>query len=70
MEPSSDFAFSSCLWFASAIALGLLHSGDAGFLTQSFQAYIDIYTLSCVKQLAGGKLLYNPGNPAWHSEMT
>lgn len=24
---------------------------------------IDIYTVSCVKQIAGGKLLYNTGTP-------
>ena len=31
---------------------------------------INIYTLPCVKQIAGEKLLYNTGSPAWHSVMT
>ena len=31
---------------------------------------INMYTLSCVKQIAGGKLLYNAGGPAWCSVMT
>jgi len=30
----------------------------------------DIYTLSCVKHIASGKLLYNTGSPAWCSVMT
>ena len=30
----------------------------------------DIYTLSCVKQIASEKLLYNTGSPAWCSLMT
>ena len=28
------------------------------------------YTLSRVKQIAGEKLLYNTGKPAWHTVMT
>ena len=31
---------------------------------------IDIYTLSCVKQIGIERLLYNTGSPAWHSVMT
>jgi len=31
---------------------------------------IDIYTASCVKQIAGGKLLYDTGTPAWCPVMT
>ena len=31
---------------------------------------INILTLSCVKWIAGEKLLYNTGRPAWHSVMT
>ena len=34
------------------------------------ESRINIYTLSCVKQIAGEKLLYNTGSPAWHSVMT
>ena len=30
----------------------------------------DIYTLPCVKQTAGEKLLYETGSPAWPSLMT
>lgn len=29
-----------------------------------------IYALPYVKLIAGGKLLYNTGSPAWHSVMT
>ena len=31
---------------------------------------IDVCTPSCVKWIAGEKLLYNTGSPAWHSAMT
>ena len=31
------------------------------------ESSINIYTLLCVKQMAGGKLLYDTGSPAWHS---
>ena len=31
---------------------------------------INMLTLSCVKWIAGEKLLYNTGSPAWHSVMT
>ena len=31
---------------------------------------IDIYKLSCIKEIAGGKLLNNTGTPAWCSVMT
>ena len=29
-----------------------------------------IYTLSCVKQIASEKMLYNTGSPAWSSMIT
>ena len=29
---------------------------------------INMLTLSCVKWIAGEKLLYNTGSPAWHSD--
>ena len=34
------------------------------------ESSISIYTLSCVKWVAGKKLLYNTGSPAWCSVMT
>ena len=34
------------------------------------ESSIGIYTLSCIKEIAGEKLLYNTGIPAWHSVMT
>ena len=34
------------------------------------ESSINIYTLLCVKQMAGEMLLYNTGSPAWHSVMT
>ena len=30
----------------------------------------NMYTLLCVTQIAGERLLYNTGGPAWHSVMT
>ena len=34
------------------------------------ESIIDIYTLSHIKVIAGEKLLYNTGTPAWRSVMT
>ena len=34
------------------------------------ESSINIYTLSCVQQMAGEKLLYSTGSPAWHSVVT
>ena len=34
------------------------------------ESSINIYTLSCVKYIAGEKLLYNTESPAWHSVMS
>ena len=41
--------------------------GEGG---KNWESSIDIYTLSCVKQIDGGKLLNNTGSPAWDSVMT
>ena len=41
--------------------------GESG---KNGESSIDIYSLSCVKQRAGEKLLCNTGSPAWHSVMT
>ena len=41
--------------------------GESG---KNGESRIDIYSLSCVKQRAGEKLLSNTGSPAWHSVMT
>ena len=38
--------------------------GDSG---TNGESSINIYTLSCVKQIADKKLLYNAGSPAWLS---
>ena len=35
----------------------------------NWESSTDIYTLSCVKQRAGGKLLHRTGSSAWHSVM-
>ena len=37
---------------------------------KKWESSIDIYTLSCVKQIDSGKLLNNTGSPAWDSVMT
>jgi len=34
------------------------------------ESSINICTRSCVKPIAGEKLLYNTGRPVWHSGMT
>ena len=34
------------------------------------ESNINLYTLPCVKQTAGEKLLHNTGSPAWHTVMT
>ena len=36
--------------------------GEGG---ENWENGIDIYTLSCVKQLVNGKLLNNPVGPVW-----
>ena len=36
----------------------------------NWETSIDIYTLSCGKQLTSGKMLCNTGSPAWHFVMT
>ena len=41
--------------------------GEGGM---NWESSIDIYTLSCVKQIAGGELLYNPEKPARRVVMT
>ena len=37
-------------------------------MRMTWESSTDIYTLSCVKQIAGEKLLYNTESPAWHSD--
>lgn len=36
----------------------------------NWESNIDIYTLPCLKQIAGGKLLLSTGGSAWRSAMT
>ena len=36
----------------------------------NWESSTDIYTLSCMKQMTSGKLLYNTRSPAWHSVTT
>ena len=37
---------------------------------ENWESSTDVYTLSYVKEIANGKLLYNTGSPVWHSVMT
>ena len=34
------------------------------------ESSIEIYTLPCIKEIVGEKMLYNTGSPACHSVMT
>ena len=47
-----------------------LHTVGEGKRGTNGESSINIYTLSCVKPIAGKKSLYNPGRPVWHSGMT
>ena len=49
---------------------GPADTGREGEGGMNGKSSINMYTLSCVKQVAGGKLLYNTGGPAWPSVMT
>ena len=49
---------------------GLVDTGREGESGMNRESSIDTYTRSCVKQIAGEKLLYNTGSPAWCSVMT
>ena len=40
-----------------------MEEGESGMDGESS---INIYTLSCVQQMAGEKLIYYPGSPAYH----
>jgi len=49
---------------------GLVDPVGEGESGTNGESSIDIYTLSCIKQISDEKLLYNTGSPAWHSVMT
>ena len=49
---------------------GLVGTVGKGKNGMNGESSIDIYTLPCVKQIAGEKLLYETGSPAWPSLMT
>ena len=49
---------------------GLVDTVREGKGGMNGKSSINMYTLLCVKQIAGGKLLYNAGGPAWCSVMT
>ena len=46
---------------------GLVNTVAEGESGTNRESSIDIYTLSCVKYIASGMLLYNTGSPAWCS---
>ena len=46
---------------------GHIWGGESG---TNREGSINIYTLSCLKWIAGEKLLYNTGSPVWCSLMT
>ena len=53
------------------VCLGLLpifFIGMVDFFDRDFR--IDIYTVSCVKQIASGNVLYSAGRSGWCSVMT
>ena len=47
--------------------VGIVAEGERGMNGESST---DIYTLPCVNQIAGEKLLYETGRPAWPSLLT
>ena len=49
---------------------GLVDTAEQGVGNTNWESSTDIYTLSCVKYITSGKLLYNTGSPAWCSAMT
>ena len=46
---------------------GLVDTVGEGESGMNGEGSLNIYTLSCVQQMAGEKLLYNTGGPAWRS---
>ena len=48
---------------------GLVDTVGEGENGMNGENSINIYTVSCVKLIAGKKLLHNIGNQAWHSVM-
>jgi len=54
----------------SDIENGLVNTVGNGESGTNRESSIDIYTLPCVKQIAGRKLLCNTGSPTWHFVMT
>ena len=49
---------------------GLMDTVREGEGGTNGESSIDIYTLPCVKQIAGRTLLCNTGSPTWHFVMT
>ena len=49
---------------------GLMDTAGEGETRRNWDSSIDIYTLSRVKQITSGKLLYNIGSPALHPVMS
>ena len=52
------------------IGKGLVDIGGEGESVTNGESSIDMCTLSCVRWIAGEKLLYNTGSPACRSVMT
>ena len=61
------FKISECLQASQRLHCPWLSSSGWG---TSWESSIDVYTLPCVKQRAGGKLLHDTGSPAWRSVTT
>ena len=49
---------------------GLVHTVGEGERRTNRESSIDIYTLPCIKEIAGEKLLYKTGSPTWRFVMT
>ena len=49
---------------------GFVNTGWEGVCGMNWEGGTDIYTLSCVKQITIGKLLYRTGSSTWCSVMT
>ena len=49
---------------------GVVHKVGEGERRTNRESSIDIYTLPCIKEIAGEKLLYKTGSPTWCFVMT
>ena len=57
-------------WLIIGVFVSLTAFSGSSAICFNKEMFIDIYTPPCAKYIAGEKLLYNTGSPAWCSVMT